>query len=58
MTYIKLISCGPLLYCNTSLLHMIINIDNIAGNEKAFAGKQNVKVTYTQDLSWIVIFLS
>ena len=25
---------------------MIVNIDNITGNEKAVAGKENVKVTY------------
>ena len=40
------------------LLHMIVNIDNIAGNEKAIAGKENVKVIYAQDLSWIVMFFS
>ena len=40
-----------------SLLHIIVNIDNIAGHEKAIAGKENVKVTYTQDLSWIAMLL-
>ena len=36
---------------------MIVNIDNIAGNEKAIARKGNVKVTLAQDLSWIAMFL-
>ena len=36
---------------------MIVNIDNIAGNEKSITGKKNIKVTYTQDLSWIAMFL-
>ena len=26
---------------------MIVNIDNIAGNEKTIAAKENVEVTYT-----------
>ena len=26
---------------------MIVDIDNIAGNEKATAGKENIKVKYT-----------
>ena len=30
-----------------SILH-ILSIDNIAGNEKAIAGKENNKVTYIQ----------
>ena len=37
---------------------MIVNIDNIAGKEKAIAGKENAKVTYIQYKSWIVMFLS
>ena len=37
---------------------MIVNIDNIAGNEKSITGIENIKVRYTQDLSWIVMFLS
>ena len=32
-----------------SLLHLMVNIDNIAGNEKAIAGKENVRVTYIQE---------
>ena len=40
-----------------SLLHMIV-VDNIYGNVKAIAGKENVKATYTQDSSWIVLFFS
>ena len=32
-----------------SLLHMIVNVDNIAGNKKAIAQKEKVKVTYIQD---------
>ena len=32
-----------------SLLHMIVTTDNIDGNEKAIAGKENVKVGYIQD---------
>ena len=40
-----------------SLLHIRVNIDNIAGHEKAIAGKENVKVTYTQDLFWIAMLL-
>ena len=39
-----------------SLLHIIVNTDNISGNVKAIAGKD--KVTYTLDLSWIAMFLS
>ena len=32
-----------------SLWPMIVNIDNIGGNEKTIFAKDNVKVTYTQD---------
>ena len=32
-----------------SLLHMIVNVDNIPGNEKGIAGKENLKVTYVQE---------
>ena len=45
----KVISFGMGSYCNISLLHMIVNVDNIDGNEKAIARKENVKVTYIQD---------
>ena len=34
---------------NLSVLHMIVNIDNIDGNEKAIAGNENFKVTYVQE---------
>ena len=36
---------------------MIGNIDNIAGNEKVIAAKENVKVTHIQDLSCIMFLL-
>ena len=32
-----------------SILQMIVNIDNIGGNEKAIAAKENVKMTDIQD---------
>ena len=53
-----------------SLVHMIVNVGNIAGNEKTIVAKENLemtytivakenlKMTYTQDLSWIFMFLS
>ena len=28
---------------------MIVNIDNIAGNEKTIPAKESVKIAYTQD---------
>ena len=31
------------------LLHMIVNVDNIAGNEEIIAGTEKVKVKYIQD---------
>ena len=37
---------------------MTVNIDNIDGNDKAIAGKENAKVTYIKDQSWVVMFLS
>ena len=37
---------------------MIVNVDNIDGNEKAIARKENVKVTYIKDYSKVFMFLS
>ena len=49
-----------MLYYNKfiSILRMVVNIDNINGNKKAIAGKEKIKVTFPQYLSWIVMFLS
>ena len=32
-----------------SLWHLTVNINNIAGNKKTIAAKENVSVSYTQD---------
>ena len=37
---------------------MIVKINNIDGNEQAIAKKENAKVTYIKEQSWVVIFLS
>ena len=37
---------------------MIVNIDNIDWKEKAIAEKENVKVTYIKNQSWVFLFLS
>ena len=37
---------------------MMVNIDNSSRNVKAIAGKAKAKVTYRQNLSWIVMLLS
>ena len=42
----------------SALCLMITNIDNVAGIEKTILEKENIKVTYKQDLSWTDMFLS
>ena len=46
----KLNSYGPVSFCSIFWpRHMIVNIDNIVGNERQIAAKEDVKVAYTQD---------